>query len=286
MIKLKKVIMEIKQESLPWNISNNTPDDVINLLHFLVYYLMLFKENPKNWICVNFDKNFWYIINKQYPKINIKFNIKDKKWIYSKDNSESYLIPYHVAKDWIIKDKTSRNSIREIMDSNSPPVVNIRSYSTNILSNDFINYMKLVENGVKKGFDSKKNVWYPHKSVEGGLPTIAYGHKIKNDHELKSFSNGIRDEDALKLLSYDLSIANKHVHEYITRMYKVNLILTPKQEQMLTDFAYNGVLEKFPKFVDAVLKNDVSKMRSEYKRFSGGKELTDRNRQFFNTFLK
>ena len=179
-----------------------------------------------------------------------------------------------------------KNIIREIMDSNPPPMTYVSSDSTNIFSNRFINYMKSVENGVKKGFDSKKNVWHPHKSVEGGLPTIAYGHKIKNDHELKSFSKGIRDEDALKLLSYDLSIANKRVHEYITRVYKVNLMLTPKQEQMLTDFAYNGVLEKFSKFIDAVLKNDVSKMRSEYKRFSGGKELTDRNRQFFNTFLK
>jgi hypothetical protein len=176
--------------------------------------------------------------------------------------------------------------IKEIMDSNSPPITHVQSASSNIFSEDFINYMKSVENGVKKGFDSKKNMWYPHKSVEGGLPTIAYGHKIKNNHELKAFNRGMSDADALKLLSYDLSVANKHVHDYITKVYKVNLMLTPKQEQMLTDFAYNGVLEKFPKFVDAVLKNDVVKMRSEYKRYSGGKELSDRNKQFFNTFLK
>lgn len=168
-----------------------------------------------------------------------------------------------------------------------PPVPHVQPAVTNIFSEDFINYMKIVENGIKKGFDSKTNLWYPHKSVEGGMPTIAYGHKIKNNHELKTYKKGINDATASKLLQHDLTIANKQVHDYIHKKYKVKLpALDPKQEQILTDFAYNGVLEKFPKFVDAVLKNDEAKMKSEYKRYSGEKELVDRNQKFYDTFLK
>ena len=180
-----------------------------------------------------------------------------------------------------------RDIIKEIIATNPPPpVVHVQPATTNIFSSDFIDYMKSVENGIKKGFDSKTNMWYPHKSVEGGLPTIAYGHKIKDKNELKTFKSGISDADASKLLSQDLSIANKKVHDYINRRYKVNIQLEPKQEQILTDFAYNGVLEKFPRFVDAALRNDEEGMKHEYKRHSGGKELTDRNQQFYNKFLK
>jgi len=28
------------------------------------------------------------------------------------------------------------------------------------------------------GWNDKKQRWFPHKSPEGGLPTIAYGHKL------------------------------------------------------------------------------------------------------------
>ncbi len=172
------------------------------------------------------------------------------------------------------------------MSTNMPPIPHVQPASTNIFSSDFLNYMKSVENGIKKGFDSRTNLWYPHKSIEGGIPTIAYGHKIKSKHELKALKKGISDEDALRLLHQDLSVANKHVHEYIKKVYNVNLMLNEKQEQMLTDFAYNVGLDKFPKFVDAVVREDWNKMKQEYKRYSSGKELTDRNQRFFNTFLK
>lgn len=181
-----------------------------------------------------------------------------------------------------------RDIIKEIMATNTPPppVAHIQPASTNVFSSEFVNYMKMAENGAKKGFDTKTNMWYPHKSVEGGLPTIAYGHKIKNKHELKILKKGISDSTAQTLLHQDLEKAKKNVNSYIQRVYKVNLILTPKQEQMLIDFAFNlGGLDQFPKFTDAVLRDDVEKMKKEYKRYSDGEEL-GRNQLFFNTFLK
>ncbi len=67
--------------------------------------------------------------------------------------------------------------------------------------------------------------------------------------------------------------------------------LNQKQEEMLTEFAFNlGGLDKFPKFVDAVLRNNWDIVKKEYKRKytspTGIKDLHARNspfsRRFFN----
>ena len=56
---------------------------------------------------------------------------------------------------------------------------------------------------------------------------------------------------------------------------------------MLTDFAFNlGGLNKFPKFVDAVLRNKWDIVKKEYQRGSGGKLLKGRNSAFYDRFLK
>lgn len=175
--------------------------------------------------------------------------------------------------------------VNEIMDAT--PQHNIQPVSTNTMSSDFINYIKIIENGIGKGYDKHKKLWFPHKSYEGGLPTIGYGHKIKNNRELAGFKAGASNDTVTKLLTNDLAEANKHVHEYIKRKYKVSLVLSQKQNEMLTDFAFNlGGLEKFPKFTDAVLRNQWDIVKKEYKRHAGGKELTGRNTAFYNRFLK
>jgi GH24 family phage-related lysozyme (muramidase) len=175
--------------------------------------------------------------------------------------------------------------VKEIMDA--PPTNNVQQASTNVLSSDFINYIKFVENGQKVGYDKTKKLWFPHKSTEGGLPTIGYGHKIQTNHELEAMKKGISDEDAEKFLKSDLTIANKHVHEYIKNRYKVDVMLTQKQNEMLTDFAFNlGGLKKFPKFTDAVLRNRWDIVKHEYIRKSNGKDLTGRNKAFYDRFLK
>ena len=68
---------------------------------------------------------------------------------------------------------------------------------------EFIEYVKLVENGGKVGFDGE--TWFPRPSPEGGNDTIAYGHKLKNDETWMKV--GISDSDAENLLISDLQIA-------------------------------------------------------------------------------
>ena len=152
------------------------------------------------------------------------------------------------------------------------------TYKEPTSNSSFIDYLKYVENGNKTGYDKEKKLWFPHKSVEGGNDTIAYGHKIQNGED---FSGGITDSQAEALLKKDIEKARMQINKELK-----GTKLTPKQEEMFIDFVFNmGTLKKFPKFVQATLKNDESGMNDQYKRFAGGKELKGRNMAFARRYL-
>jgi hypothetical protein len=75
-------------------------------------------------------------------------------------------------------DKTY-SAIKEEMDT---PAIHQQAHK---FDSDFVEYIKNVENGVKSGFN--KNLWFPHKSPEGGFPTIAYGHKLTSSQDVNKF---------------------------------------------------------------------------------------------------
>jgi len=147
---------------------------------------------------------------------------------------------------------------------------------------DFINYMKSVENGVKAGF--KHGMWHPHKSVEGGTDTIAYGHKL---HPGNNFSRGLTDAQATALLKQDINAAAERAKQITNYKFGQGAWerLDNIKKEMLTDFAFNGVLAKFPKFLDGVVTNNTAEINAQYKRHVNGKELTGRNSAFANRYL-
>lgn len=150
------------------------------------------------------------------------------------------------------------------------------------LTQDFINYIAKVENSVRAGF--KNGRWYPHKSVEGGLPTIAYGHKLKQG---ENYSAGISDTQATQLLLQDIKNAAEAAKRLINHEFGSGAWekLDNTRKEMLVDFAFNGVLNKFPLFRQSVVGNDINLMRKEYKRYTKGKELKNRNAVFFTRYL-
>ena len=183
--------------------------------------------------------------------------------------------------------------------------------SASVLSPDFIEFIKSVENPNRIGFKNGK--WYPHQSPEGGLPTIGYGHKLTHD-EVDTFSRGIDDKAVLELLKRDLMRAQdvvhkEHKHWVIKRIKKLQqkfpnndfyknlkptdpvFKLDADQLNMLTEFVYNlGGLKSFPTFTDAVFSKDWKTAKMEYKRSYSDKtgkrkELVARNDAFFKTFL-
>jgi 8-oxo-dGTP pyrophosphatase MutT (NUDIX family)/GH24 family phage-related lysozyme (muramidase) len=182
----------------------------------------------------------------------------------------------------LIKSKKAKNTLSEM---DTPPAIH---HSTNSFSQDFVNYIKSVENSGKSGF--KKGKWYPHKSPEGGMPTIGYGHKIKSKSELKKFIKGVDDRTIEKLLVLDLQLAKKKAHDDIKKMFGVQIVLDDTQEEILTDYAFNlGTLTGFPKFVRAVLNKNWEEAGKEYKRtvkVNGNRVELGRNKVFANRYLK
>ena len=118
-----------------------------------------------------------------------------------------------------------------------------------ILTNSkFIEALKSVENSVKAGFDKKKQLWFPHRSLEGGMPTIAYGHKVLNVQEHEVFNKGITEEQALKLLEQDMKTAYDNAQEDWDKWIQHNTTLlnnplfeelTEKYQGVLVNIAYN-----------------------------------------------
>ena len=77
------------------------------------------------------------------------------------------------------------------------------------LTNVFIQKIMQWENSVKAGWNKNTQRWFPHKSPEGGNPTIAYGHKL-TDQDISSnrFKNGLSQSDAMNLLNKDHLVAS------------------------------------------------------------------------------
>lgn len=209
------------------------------------------------------------------PELNEIGNPIQKSWLecFQEALSHEKMKPFHVKETNLFEGIDVPAQIQQVSHQNFAP--------------DFIKFIKSIENGNKIGFKNGK--WYPHNSPEGGLPTIGYGHKLTKDETVK-YTHGLSDQDVEKLLVSDLNKAKSIVHDYIKKKYKVNLTLTSKQEEMLTEFAFNlGGLDKFPKFVDAVLRQQWGVVKKEYKRKfnSNGSmhDLSNRNHAFFNRFL-
>ena len=159
-----------------------------------------------------------------------------------------------------------------------------------LMRGEFIEYIKLVENGGKAGFDGA--TWFPHPSPEGGNDTIAYGHKLKNDETWMKV--GIEDSAAENLLIADLQIASEGASNVISEFGSGDFeALCQNCQEIFTDYVFNlgqGGLRKFPKFVAATLDHNTEVMQQEYKRYyrdgyGEAKELEHRNAEFARMFF-
>lgn len=136
----------------------------------------------------------------------------------------------------------------------------------------YLSDLRGLENSIKKGY--KNNKWYPHSSIEGGANTIAYGHKLQPG---ESFSSGLTEQQARDLQKKDVLAHQTKAEKFVDDKYgKGTYDKLPQNSQMLlTDYAYNlGSLNKFPSFVEGVVKGDKNKMLQQYER----RGLNERNK--------
>jgi len=156
--------------------------------------------------------------------------------------------------------------------------------------------LKLLLENIANDYRISKNKEFREyiKRVEGkrldaydlgdGMITIGYGHAQPKGKSKYKIGQRITDAEAEQLLVQDIRDAEAKVNSYIQSNFPNIKKLSLLQKQMLTDFAYNPGLSKFPKFVNAVVTKDWKTANQEYKRYTGGREL-GRNQEFYNTFL-
>lgn len=143
--------------------------------------------------------------------------------------------------------------------------------------NNFVKALAVVENNKNlpfetSGYDSKSKLWTPHKSLEGGTDTLAYGHKLTKQ-EVKSgivyinnkpivYKNGISNELAYDLLHQDITIKQEALRKNIKDFNQ----LPKKYQLVLTNIAFNvgSVTEQnFPKLLKAIRNNNDTLVRKE-----------------------
>jgi hypothetical protein len=158
-------------------------------------------------------------------------------------------------------------------------------------TDDYIKELRNQENAGKTGFNKKDNKWYSHDSVEGGTNTIAYGHKLTKEEVAKEiYSKGISEEEANKLLKKDLEYHLNNAKKTFNNKYGKDAFDSVPNElkNVLVDYSYNGVLNKFPTFTKGVYNYSNAStpeektaaynlMLKEYERKTGDKLLTSRN---------
>jgi GH24 family phage-related lysozyme (muramidase) len=116
--------------------------------------------------------------------------------------------------------------------------------SGNPITQSFKNLIKSWENNKSYkpgGWNPKKEKWYPHKSPEGGTPTIAYGHKLtRDDVNTDKFKNGLTDSEASKLFDSDLIIAQSKAMKLFPNFSK----LPTATKQALINSCYRGEMSE------------------------------------------
>lgn len=138
------------------------------------------------------------------------------------------------------------------------------------------------ENSVRAGWNEKTRRWSPHKSLEGGTDTLAYGHKLTAAEEeanavivgdmVVDLEVGLTEEDAVQLLRQDIEVARDRLKRKVKGFFQ----LPEKYQQILISIEFNtgNVSEKtWPSLLRAMRHGEDQIVRQEmitsYRKPSG-----------------
>tara|TARA_R100001594_G_scaffold150610_1_gene212718 strand:- start:4032 stop:5873 length:1842 start_codon:yes stop_codon:yes gene_type:complete len=183
--------------------------------------------------------------------------------------------------------------------------------------NNYFYSLSQAENAQKKGYDAKTGLWKPFATGVGDEMNIGYGINIAHFSaaDREKFSKGITEKEMNKMFNAQIAKHLDKSRDYIntwdgswTRRNRStgevmsgntgytgstgNWEALPDNVKLaLTDYSYNlGGLEKFPRFVTAVMNNDLATAKEEYKRhyYQGDTkhEMTSRNNMIHNMLFK
>lgn len=189
----------------------------------------------------------------------------------------------------VYKEVFVRNYPEETRDINysltNKPAITFEEYTAerdkNSVIDSAVERIKRVENSKnnpKGGYNAETDRWYPHKSVEGGSDTVAWGFKLGNNPTVDSLitSQGYLtgsqadsllrarvNKDALKASAvYDKKFGNGEWSK-----------LSNEAQSILTDYQFNPGISSFPKLMKAFYDDDIEEIYKQFKRYTGGKPL-------------
>ena len=158
----------------------------------------------------------------------------------------------------------------------------------------FSKYIKTVENDKLISGNVKA---FRHKSPEGGLDTVGFGHKLTAEEQK---TNTVYGYD-LSTITKDnvLEISNDILKQDLEKAEKILINvhgdkfnnLDNRRKQMLIDMQFNVRNFKnknvFPLFKKALFAGDEEGMKKEYKRFfkSNGKTKSLARNEFFKKYF-
>jgi len=183
--------------------------------------------------------------------------------------------------------------------------------------NSYYSQLQMGENAGSKGYDAATGLWYPFSVGINDERNIGWGINMStfSKEEQERLSKGITQKEVEKLYSdriaHHLDKSQKYINSWDGSWSRTdknsgetlsgntgykgsegNWAKLPDNVKLaLTDFSYNlGGLQKFPKFVTAVMNNDLNGAMAEYKRYytDNGvrKESTKRNEEIHNMLFK
>ena len=139
------------------------------------------------------------------------------------------------------------------------------------LEKDLMKY----ENSIMAGRDPKTGLWKPHKSIEGGADTQAFGDKLYKgkypEEELRRRFGGINDQEALETLRNNI-VEARMKRDRTMKKYEVNPDnLTDLQKRALTEMAFQlKGFENYDDTMSAVKESDYEKLRQLYQSGTWG----------------
>lgn len=168
----------------------------------------------------------------------------------------------------------------------------------------WLNYWKKAENGINKGWDKNKKLWFkydspesvkPNASVIDKAPTIAYGIKLypgylkslEMDNNIQGLSEGtigISEGTAIAEIKLKAEEALRNIERIITSKHGVDSFknMEEKYKYALVDIYMNiGNINGWTKFINAAVNNDLNGMLAESDR--GNVQRTKLFREYLNS---
>ena len=131
-------------------------------------------------------------------------------------------------------------AVNEVPDGRVDPSIAVQPPVIRDVPRDVI---KEFENPNQVGRDPATGLWVPHPSIEGGTPTLGYGHKLTSaedrsgkvriGNEMVSYRDGLTDAQVEQLLAQDTAKAREDVENL------VRVPLGPNEKEALVSLVYN-----------------------------------------------